>query len=559
MPGMSGAWSRTRVWQRACSDDCSTVLAGSMTHLLAVDVGTLSARAGLFDVAGALIATGTGSFELFKPLDGHAVYRMDDIWEAVGVAVRAALAAAPDRAGTLRGIAFDATSSLVAQAEGGPPLDGAADVFCWMDHRGECEAEEISRTGDRYLDHVGGSVSPEMHLPKLLWLKRHRPRDWARLSAIRDLCDELARRATGIDRHSVCGLACKMPYLPAEPDPWRRDLLTQLGISDLLRLGHLQETPGRVGTVHGTVSSGGAADLAVPAGIPVSVGLIDAEAGALGVLGRGFSARMNGTLALIGGTSTCYMAWAEDERRVPGVWGPFKDAVFPGYWMHEAGQSLSGAALDAVLAYHPGGPGGLSTRAHAETARAVLELLDSEGPAFASRRHVVPDWLGNRSPLGDASVRALATGLGEDTSPRRFLEHYYATARSLALQSRHIIDHLNAHGYAIDRVMLSGGHLKNPLLVRLYRDALGAEAVTSETPEPVLLGTAMVAAVAAGLYPDLFAALEAMAPAQRLLPKDRDWAYAHDGAYRIYLKLFATRNEIDAEARAWLAAPATMS
>src|SRR5215213_7907935 len=104
MPVMSGAWSRTRVWRRACSDDCSTVLAGSMTYLLAVDVGTLSARAGLFDAAGALIATGTGSFELLKPLDNHAVYRMDDIWEAVGVAVQAALTAAPYTAGTLRGI-----------------------------------------------------------------------------------------------------------------------------------------------------------------------------------------------------------------------------------------------------------------------------------------------------------------------------------------------------------------------------------------------------------------------------------------------------------------------
>jgi D-ribulokinase len=559
MPAMSGASSRMRAWRRVCSDDRAAVLAVTMTHLLAADVGTLFARAGLFDATGALIATGTQSFELLKPLDNHAVYRMDDIWRAVGVSVRPALAEAPEAAATLRGIAFDATSSLVVQAEGAPPLDGAADVVSWMDHRGEREAEEIGRTGDRYLDHVGGSVSPELHLPKLLWLKRHRPHDWARVTAVRDLCDELARRATGVDRHSICGLSCKLPYLPAEPDPWRRDLLARLGISDLLELGCLEEMPGRVGSVHGTVSPVGAAELGVPAGIPVSVGLIDAEAGALGVLGRGFPAQLNRTLALVGGTSTCYMAWAEDERRVSGVWGPFKDAVFPGYWMHEAGQSLSGAALDAVLAHHPGSPGEPSAQAHAETARAILELIDCEGPAFALRRHIVPDWLGNRSPFGDGSVRALATGLGEDTSPRAFLEHYYATARGLALQSRQIIDHLNAHGYAIDRVMLSGGHLKNPLLIRLYRDTLGAEVIVSDAPEPVLLGTAMVAAVAAGLYPDLFAALEAMAPAQRSLPKDCAWARAHDAAYQIYLKLFATRNEIDAEARTWLAAPTAMS
>jgi ribulose kinase len=220
--------------------------------------------------------------------------------------------------------------------------------------------------------------------------------------------------------------------------------------------------------------------------------------------------------------------------------------------MHEAGQSLSGAALDAVLATHPGSTGQPSAEAHGETARAILALLDSEGPGFAARRHVVPDWLGNRAPLGDGSVRALVTGLGQDTSRRAFLEHYYATARGLALQSRHIVEHLNAHGYAVERVSLAGGHLKNPLLVRLYRDALGVEAVVSDAPEPVLLGAAMVAAVAAGIHGDLFEALDAMAPRQHAITADPTWGRAHETAYAIYRKLFAVRNEIEADARARL-------
>jgi D-ribulokinase len=285
------------------------------------------------------------------------------------------------------------------------------------------------------------------------------------------------------------------------------------------------------------------------AGVPVGISLIDAEAGSLGVLGRDFAQGVNRTVALIGGTSTCYMAWARDERRISGVWGPFKDAVFPDYWMHEAGQSFSGAALDAVLNHHPVSPGPASAELHAKTAQEILALLDAEGPAFAAHRHIVPDWLGNRAPLGDGKVRALISGVGLENTQRAFLEHYFATARALALQSRHIIEHLNRHGYAIDRVCLSGGHLKNALLLRLYRDALGASLVTSDTSEPVLLGTAMVAATAAGLHPDLFSALKAMAPEQTTHPADPAWAEAHDIAYGIYLKLFSTRNDIEAEAR----------
>ncbi len=516
-------------------------------YLLAIDVGTLAARAGVFDAGGALVAAASASFTLHRPLEHHAVYRMDDIWAAVCRAVRDARAQAP--AGEIGGIAFDATSSLALSARGEPPLDGAADVFGWMDHRGESEAEEVGRSGDRYLDYVGGTLSPEMHLPKLLWLKRHRPHAWARLIAVRDVCDELAFRATGTDRHSVCGLACKFPYLPADETPWRHELLARLGLPDLVGLGQLSATPGRVGERHGTVCAAAAAHLGVAEGVPVAIGLIDAEAGALGVLGRGFLPDMNRLIALIGGTSTCYMSWAHDERQVGGVWGPFKDAVFSGFWMHEAGQSLSGAALDAVLLHHPAGPHKAGADEHAQAAADVLALLDAEGPAFAARRHIVPDWLGNRAPLGDGRTRALLTGIGEETTRRAMLEAYYATARALVLQSRHIVEHLNRHGYAIDRCALSGGHLKNTLLVRLYRDALGTDLLIADTPEPVLLGTAMVAAVAAGLYPDLFAALDAMSPAQQIFHADPAWRAAHDASFAIYLKLFDVRNAIEAHAR----------
>jgi FGGY-family pentulose kinase len=528
-------------------------------YLIAIDIGTLSARAGLFDASGRLITARSKGFELRHPAEHHAVYRMEEIWDAVCDAVRRVVDAEPAAARAVVGLAVDATSSTVFEATGARPLDGDADVICWMDHRGEAEALEIGGTRDRYLDYIGGTCSPEMYLPKILWLKRHRPEVWTRVTAVRDLADEVARRLTGIDRASICGLACKFPYLPGDADPWRHDLLARLGIADLVTLGALSSPPGRVGDVHGQLSSDVADALGLPSTAVVAVGLIDAEAGALGVLGQDFGAKMNGTLALIGGTSTCYMAFARDERRISGVWGPFKDAIIPDTWMHEAGQSISGAALDAVLDQHPASPGPASSDRHAATVAEILAILDTEGPAFAAHRHIVPDWLGNRAPLGDGNVRALVTGIGLDKTHRSFLEHYYATARALALQSRHIVDHLNAHGYAIDRVCLSGGHTRNPLLVRLYRDALGADLVTTQTPEPVLLGTAMVAAVASGLQPDLFAALDAWAAPQTIHRADPAAAEAHEAAYRIYRRLFDVRGEIAVMSQNLGALPGSLS
>ena len=66
---------------------------------------------------------------------------------------------------------------------------------------------------------------------------------------------------------------------------------------------------------------------------------------------------------------------------------------------------------------------------------------------------------------------------------------------------------------------------------------------------PVLLGTAMVAAVAGGLYPDLFVAVDMMAPSQLRYQADGAWRRAHEIAYGIYLRLFHARNDVAQESR----------
>jgi len=139
---------------------------GAVRYLLAIDVGTLSARASLFDQWGNVAASSSSSFELLRPAEHQATYRMDDIWLAVTTAAAFCLGRLPGAASSIIGIAFDATSSLCLEAQGGPPLDDGADVICWMDHRGEAEAVEVDATGHRFLDHVGGAISPEMNLPK---------------------------------------------------------------------------------------------------------------------------------------------------------------------------------------------------------------------------------------------------------------------------------------------------------------------------------------------------------------------------------------------------------
>lgn len=511
--------------------------------LLAIDVGTTSVRAGVFDTDGAPVATGIAGLNLLRPHYGQAVYRSAEIWSSVRAAIQRALEGDGGLGLRVVGLAFGATASLVLDHEGAPPLDGRADVFCWMDHRAEAEAMDIARTGDAWLDHMGGAVSPENHLPKLMWLKRHDPAGWQRVTAVRDLCDDLVLRATGDDRHSFSALASKWPYDSGRDDPWRHELLEQVDLTEIWAMGALSGDHVPVGQAQAGLLSGVAAEWGVPPGIPVSAGIIDAHAGLLGAIGRNMLQRVETSAVLVGGFSSGLMLLSREQRHIPGVWGPFRDAILPGFWLHEAGQSYSGAALDDVIALHPGGPRRVTAGAHAAVADEIQALLEREGAGFAAQRHIVPDWLGNRAPQHDGSLRALDTGIDDGRSHRAFLETYYATARALALQMRHIIAHIAAFDVRVERLCLAGGQSRNPLLVRLYRDATNVDVVVPAEADPVLLGIAMAAAAAAQVYPDLPAAVEVMAPPQARMAPDRRWRQAHGIAYDIYLKLFDYRTE----------------
>jgi D-ribulokinase len=159
-----------------------------MAHIVGVDVGTGSVRAAVFDVQGVKRGAGSAEIHLHTPRSGHYEQSSRDIWAAVGSAVRAALAASAVSVDSVRGIAFDATCSLVvvgpttADAPVASVTDGAdsdRDVIVWMDHRAELHAQRANETGHRVLQYVGGVISPEMQVPKLMWLKEHKPHLWA--------------------------------------------------------------------------------------------------------------------------------------------------------------------------------------------------------------------------------------------------------------------------------------------------------------------------------------------------------------------------------------------
>src|SRR5215475_15778367 len=258
-----------------------------------VDVGTTSARAGLFDAQGRLLATARRPIRIWQEAGDVVEQSSDDIWNACTAAVRLALHEARIAPTAVKGIGFDATCSLVVLDEAGLPLtvsgsgDPQRNVIVWMDHRAIAEADRITATHDEVLRHVGGVISPEMETPKLLWLKHHLPATWRAAGHFFDLADYLSYRATGSTTRSMCTLTCKWTYL-AHQKRWSRGYFERIGLGDLLadsgeKIGKAIAEPGTA--IGKGLTPTAATELGLRPGTAVGASLIDAHAGGLATIG----------------------------------------------------------------------------------------------------------------------------------------------------------------------------------------------------------------------------------------------------------------------------------
>jgi FGGY-family pentulose kinase len=320
-----------------------------------------------------------------------------------------------------------------------------------------------------------------------------------------------------------------------------------IGLEDLLERGGLPEQALPVGQSTGHLTAAAAAELGLHEKCQVATGLIDAYAGAIGVLGEfaGAPDRLERQLALIAGTSSCIVAFSKDMKPGFGMWGPYFEAVFPDSWLVEGGQSATGALLDHVVRSHSAG-GEPDAEIHARIVLRIQELRAAQGAEFASRLHVLPDFHGNRSPLADPHALGVISGLALDSSFDALCRLYWRTCVAIALGIRHILEMMKQAGYDLDTLHVTGGHVRNPLLMELYSDVTGCTVVVPETNDAVLLGTAMVAAVAGDLYPDLGVAGPAMSPGGIERRPNPAWKEVYDRDFRKFLSLYKHRAELEA-------------
>jgi FGGY-family pentulose kinase len=494
-------------------------------YLMGIDFGTGGVRVGLFDRHGAPAVFHAVELQIRHPRPGWAEQDPDEWWSALAQATRGALEESGVPAGEIAGISVDATASTVVATD----ADGRhlRPAIMWMDVRAADQARRVQETGDPALKYNGfGAVSAELGLPKALWLKENEPDTWKGAARVGECADWAIQRLTGEATASVNTVSGKY-YYDRDEGGFPASLYEAVGVEDLL-----DKTPQRVldlGVAVGELRKDAADELGLEAGTPVAEGGIDAHVGALGL-----GVVSPGMLALITGSSHVIIGQAADPIHDPGFWGAYTDAILPGQYTVEAGQASTGSVVAWFKNNFAGAAVAEADRRGVDPYVALNELA-AEVPIGSEGLVVLDYFQGNRSPYTDPHARGLISGLSLRHGPGHL---FRAILEGICYGTELIFRTLRRHDFELRSIVAAGGATRSDLWMQLHADVSGVPVSIPREPEGPVLGAAMLAAVGAGIHPDIETAAAEMVHVERTIQPDQgrheDYAFFVDRYTELY-------------------------
>ncbi len=411
------------------------------------------------------------------------------------------------------GIDFTASSPMPTKADGTPLCflaelkdEPHAYIKLWKHHAAQRQADQINETarqmGESWLPRYGGKISSEWFFSKLLQILQERPDIYAQIDKFVEAADWVIWQLTGVETRNTCTAGYKA--MVQDGDFPSKAYFKAL---DPAFENVVDEKIGREFAELGERAGGLTAEMArltgLPAGIAVAVANVDAHVTAPAV-----KATDPGVMVMVMGTSSCHILSGVDLKVVDGMCGVVKGGVIPGLYGYEAGQS----AVGDIFAWFV--DNAVPPEYHEAAACAgigIHEYLEGEAAKQQVGEHglVALDWWnGNRSTLVDVDLNGLILGM---TLATRAPEIYRALIEATAFGTREIIEAFEAKGIEVKELIAAGGlPEKNALLRQIYADVTGRTFKLSGSAQAPALGSAMHAAVAAGIYPDIQAAAETM-------------------------------------------------
>jgi len=490
-------------------------------YLMGIDFGTGGVRVGIFDREGTPVVFRGVEFETKFPRSGWAEQDPDEWWSSFVEATKRAMRDGGVSPEEISGISTDSTASTVLAIDRDDRHLRPA--IMWMDVRASDQARRLEETHDDALKYCGyGAVSAEWGLPKALWIKEKEPDVYESARHICDCNDWLINRLTGEWKSSVNIASAKFFY-DRDAGGWPETLLEAVGFEDFLE--KFPQDVLNLGEVVGGLRKEAAEELGLKEGTPVAQGAIDAYAGALGL-----GVVQPGRIALITGSSHVMIGQAPHPVHSSGFWGSYTDAMIPGQYSVEGGQVSTGSIV-AWFKNQFAADAAAKARERGVDTYEVLNEMAAEIPLGSDGLIVVDYFQGNRTPHTDPLARGMIWGLSLGHTPAHV---FRAILEGICYGTESIFRAMRAEDFEPRLNVVSGGPTKSELWMQMHADVSNVPIGFTRVSESPVLGSAMLAAVGAGIYPDVQAAAESMVHTERTIEPDPE---AHE-AYRFYLERY---------------------
>ena len=481
-----------------------------MNTYIGIDLGTSAVKLLLVDQDGQILNTVTKEYPISFPEPGWSEQNPADWWSGVLIGLEELLegfdksqVAAIGCGGQMHG--------LVILDEEDQPI---RDVILWNDGRTSAETDWLNREiGKEKLSELTANIAfAGFTAPKLLWVKKHEPESFARISKIMLPKDFINYKLTHV--HACdCSDAAGTLLLDVKDRRWSKEMLELCGVTEA-QMPQLFESYAVIGTLRPEI----AAALGLSPDVKVVAGAGDNAAAAVGtgVVGEG------GCNISLGTSGTVFISSKSFGVDPNNALHSFCHA--DGGW-HLMGCMLSAASCnkwfcDEIL----------------HTTDYAAEQVDITNEKLGNNRvFFLPYLMGERSPINDTDARACFLGMSMDSTRSDLVQ---AVLEGVAFAIRDSVEVAKSIGVKLESSRLCGGGAKSPLWQTILANVLNLPLELPVTEQGPGYGAALLAMVGSGAFGSVQDAAEALVHVKATVQPDPEIAARYEARYQRFRRLY---------------------
>jgi len=483
-----------------------------------LDVGSTGAKITVMNQSGQVLHLGYRDYPIDRNVTTHEL-NAADIWNAVKILIREAVAAAPELSAI--GVTSFGESFVLLDDQG----EALLPTMMYTDPRGEQEASILNeRLGNDFISDISGTAAHAMYsLPKLMWIKENKPEEFAKAHCVCLILDYVVFKLTG-KRYIDYSLAARTMGFDIRKKAWSSEIFEAADIDP-----KLFSEPVPTGTNAGEVLTEVAKELNISNKLRIVVCCHDQVAAAIGsdVMTAGIATDGGGTVQCM---TPVFSPIPEGQilqsNNYPII--PFlQNEVYCSYAFSFTGGALTKWFVDNFAAGYQD--------ESAQTGIPIYQVMEKQMTDAPTGILVLPHFAGAATPYMDAGSEGAIVGLTLQHTPSDLLK---AIMEGIAYEMRLNMEHLKKGGIQINGLNATGGCAKSKLWLQVKADILGVPITRMSTDEAGTVGGIMLTGVATGVYESLEEASGMLVqPIETYYPR-KDIQKQYEGHYQRYEKLY---------------------